>query len=104
MKKIQLFLVVFNRRWSDFCEKLDMCRREFSPEMVHDLRVSMRRMLAAIEMARTVSPHPHLQKFRRAFKGHIDDLDELRDTQVMLVEVSENIQAISSLKSFQGYL
>ncbi len=104
MKKIQLFLVVFNCRWNDFSEKLDMCRTEFSPELVHDLRVSMRRMLAAIEMARTAYPHPHLQKIRRAFKDQIDDLDELRDTQVMLVEVSENIQNLPSLKSFQGYL
>ena len=84
--------------------QVKICRNEFSEEAVHDLRVSARRLLAILDIARTFDPHPYLQKARRALKDQIDDLDDLRDVQVMLVEVSEAPENFLDLKPFEIHL
>jgi CHAD domain-containing protein len=71
--------------------ELKACRGEFSEAAVHDLRVAARRLMACLGLARALDPHPRLQKTRRILKAQIDELDDLRDCQVMLVQVTENL-------------
>lgn len=99
-----LLLDSLNARWFAFRTELKTCRKEFSEEAVHDLRVSTRRLLAALDLLHAVIQHPLLQKSRRIFKDHLDNLDELRDTQVLLADVSESIQNIPTLKIFWKFL
>jgi CHAD domain-containing protein len=98
------FHEIFDERWKSYSEELKTCREEFSAEAVHDLRVATRRLLAVIDMARLIEPHPRLQKARRTFKNQLDDLDELRDTQVMLAEISEWIEEFPALRPVQTKL
>ena len=92
------------QRWDDYRGQSKTCRREFSEEAVHDLRVAARRFMAVLDIVRTIDPHPRVQKTRRSLKSQLDDLDELRDVQVMLVEVSESIEHMPSLQPFQVHL
>jgi CHAD domain-containing protein len=87
----QLFLLTFQDRWEKFGLQLETCRGEFSEAAVHDLRVAARRLMACLGMARALDPHPRLQKTRRLLKTQIDELDDLRDCQVMLVQVTGNL-------------
>jgi CHAD domain-containing protein len=73
------------QRWDKFTIRLDRCHNGLSEQNVHDLRVSMRRMLAILVMARAVMPGLKSKGLRRELKSHLDNLDELRDTQVMLL-------------------
>jgi CHAD domain-containing protein len=91
-------------RWKIYRSELKRCQREPSEEAIHDLRVATRRLLALVDMLRAISSHPRLQKLRRTFKNQLDSLDELRDTQVMLVEVSETVNDLPELALFYEYL
>lgn len=100
----QLLLEALENRWRNYRAELKRCRVEFSNEAVHDLRVATRRMLALIQLLNSISPRPRLQKLTRAFKEQLDDFDELRDTQVILAELSEILHELPQLKDFQKNL
>jgi CHAD domain-containing protein len=94
----------YDERWKKYRGQYKTCRMEFSEEAVHDLRVTARRMLAVLDIARGLRPHSRIQKARKDLKDVIEELDELRDVQVLLVEISENIEFLPELKSFQKSL
>ena len=100
----QFLLEAMDQRWKNYRAELMRCRSEFSNEAVHDLRASARRMLALIQLLNFLSPRPRLQKLNRAFKDQLDEFDDLRDTQVILAEISETIQELPQLQGFQEYL
>ena len=95
---------VLEQRWRDYRLQFKSCRRAFSEEAVHDLRVASRRFLAVLDIVRDVDPQPFVQKTRRFFKDQLDELDELRDVQVMLVVLAENLPAVPELLNLQPYL
>lgn len=92
------------KRQGKYKALLKYARKQFSPEAVHDLRVAIRRLLALLELIREVSPQPHLKPIRRALKAELDHFDTLRDTQVMLAEISERMTDLPGLADFQAYL
>jgi CHAD domain-containing protein len=100
----QLLLAALDNRWKNYRAELKRCRAEFSNEAVHDLRVAARRMLALVQLLNSISPRPRLQKLSRAFKDQLDEFDDLRDTQVILAEISETIQELPQLQKFQYHL
>lgn len=100
----QFLLEALDQRWKNYRAELKRCRTEFSNEAVHDLRSSARRMLAFIQLLNTISPRPRLQKLNRAFKDQLDEFDQLRDTQVILAELSETLQELPQLQEFYVYL
>lgn len=97
-------LSAYDLRWKNYRGQYKTCRIEFSEEAVHDLRVTARRLLAVLDIARALAPHPRIKKVRRELNDMIEELDELRDVQVMLVEISENLDALPELKVFQKSL
>jgi CHAD domain-containing protein len=66
--------------------------------------VATRRLLAVMDFVRQLDPQPPMQKIRRVLKDQVDSLDDLRDTQVMLVEVSESLADFPQLKPFEKHL
>jgi CHAD domain-containing protein len=75
--------------WEQYRAELKRTRSEFAEEYVHDLRIAIRRLIAAIEMGRAVAGQKKMKKSRRLLKSHLDDFDTLRDVQVQLVIVEE---------------
>jgi CHAD domain-containing protein len=99
-----LLLGALEERWENYRTQLDRCRAEFSNEAVHDLRVATRRMLAYIQLFNSIAPRPRLKKLKRAFKDQLDEFDDLRDTQVILAELSKFLQELPQLHDFQKHL
>ncbi len=99
-KAEKLLLVSIEERWKNYRVQLKTCRREFSEEAVHDLRIAARRLLAVLDIVRALDPHSRVQKARKALKNQLDSLDDLRDFQVMLVDVVETIETLPQLKPF----
>jgi len=91
-------------RWDKYTQELARCREAFSEEAVHDLRVATRRLLALIDLIGVLYPNVQVQKLLLTFKDQLDSYDDLRDTQVMLLEVGQRVQAIPSLATFQRFL
>lgn len=104
METDSILLSAFDERWKKFRAQHKACRMEFTDEAVHDLRVTSRRLLAVLGLAKVLVPHPRVRKARQIIKQMIEDLNELRDVQVMLVETSENIEMTPELKPFRKFL
>lgn len=100
----QLLLEALDRRWETCLAEFTCCRAEFSNEAVHDLRVALRRLLSLIRLLNSIEPRPRLRKLSRALKTQLDEFDELRDTQVMLAEISGTIHELPALKPLQLHL
>lgn len=91
-------------RWDKYKTGLKTCRKEFSEEAVHDFRVAARRLLSTLGLLRAVMQDPRIQKMRRVLKDQLDDLDELRNVQALLADISEVIHDNPALEPFQEYL
>jgi CHAD domain-containing protein len=72
-------------RWHRFQMQLRRVRRSSTEASVHDLRVSMRRLMATVDMIRTVIPEDGLQKARRSLRKHLKEFNQLRDTHIQIL-------------------
>ena len=97
----QLLLDTLDDTWDKYRTKLKQGRAEFSEETVHDLRVVTRRLLALIQLLQSICPRSPLKKMRGAFKDQLDELDGLRDTQVILAAISKTLPELPQLQGFQ---
>lgn len=104
MKETDVLIEILEKRWKQCRAEQKRCREDFSEEYVHDLRVALRRLLAALDIAQTLAPQKRTQKLRRDLKNQIDEFDDLRDTQVLLSDVSEFIHEIPALRVFKKTL
>jgi CHAD domain-containing protein len=100
MKSQQLLLPSLDTRWKKYQTELIKCRAEYSEESVHELRVATRRLLAVLELLRAINPNPGILKLRRTLKDRLDSLDEVRDIQVILVEVNKTNKKMPELEHF----
>ncbi len=100
----QLLLDALDKRWKNYRAELKRCRADFSNEAVHDLRITARRMLALIQLLNSIAPRPRLQKLSHAFKDQLDEFDDLRDTRVILAEISETVHELPQLQKFRYHL
>ncbi len=98
-----ILLDAVDTRWKKYRSELKTCRAEFSSEAVHNLRVAVRRLLAIFGLLRSVIHHPRIQKIRRELKDQMDYLDELRDVQVLLADISEFVHEVPELTPFHEY-
>jgi CHAD domain-containing protein len=99
----RMFLDALNQRWDVYRNQLQAGREQISEESIHDLRVAVRRLLAMLSMLRTVDAHAPTRKMRRLLKNQLDELDELRDAQVMLLEMANMLENIPHLAPIQIY-
>ncbi len=82
------------QRWKEYRSLLKASRTDVSEIAIHDLRVSGRRMLGALEIVRAVQPTARVRRVRRSIKSILDALDDLRDVQVMLLELSKTPESL----------
>ncbi|HLO32670.1 MAG TPA: CHAD domain-containing protein [Anaerolineales bacterium] len=99
-----LLLDLLDRRGATYGEKLKGCRDDFSKDAVHDLRTSLRRLLAALQVVAFFTSRSRAQKLSDRLEEQLDDFSDLRDLQVLLDKVSENINTLPELEPFQDYL
>lgn len=90
----------FDALWDKYHKRLAACRADAGEEAVHKLRIGTRRLLASIELFQTLAPQRELRKLGKALKAQLDSFDELRDTQVMLLEMASAIEKLPELYPF----
>jgi CHAD domain-containing protein len=93
-----------DQRWEKYRSALKASRAEFTETTIHDLRVSTRKLLAALEFVRSLSPRPVFKKLRRKLKNQLDGFDKLRDVQVMLADIASNNEILHELAPLHEYL
>jgi len=99
----KLLQTTLERLWAKYIKRLHACRVEASEPAVHKLRISLRRLLAFIELLQILSPHSKLRKLRKNLKAQLDGFDELRDTQVMLADLLD-LTSLPEIAPFLDYL
>jgi CHAD domain-containing protein len=104
MQTTELITKSLDKRGRKYRQALNRARSDFSEDAVHDLRVATRRLLALLDLVRTIGADSPVRGLRRDLKAQLDSLDPLRDTQVMLKEVGEQIDALPSLVRFRADL
>jgi len=92
MKQFAEFLS-FDKTWTAFSKAWKKSRANASEESIHDLRVSVRRLIATLELTRTLSRHAELQKLQRSLRKILKGMGPLRDIQVQLENISKMAQA-----------
>ncbi len=97
-------LLALTKRWETYQTQLKLCQEEASNLAVHDLRVATRRLLSVIEILRNIHPGAALQKVRKNLKIQLDNMAELRDTQVILAELAKVEEALPEAKPFLLHL
>lgn len=90
--------------WQKYSRRLDQCQQSADEDAVHKLRISCRRLLALLQLLQALAPQPALQKLRKRLKAQLDNFDKLRDTQVMLLEVADNLDSLPELAAYYRYL
>lgn len=96
----KLLLDALDNHWTRYRKRLKTCRDDISEDAVHELRIATRRLLSLIELIRTLVPQRQLNKLRKILKTQLDGFDELRDTQVMLIEISNTVDTLPELTPF----
>ncbi len=76
------------RQFRQYRKRVRLCRRKFSKKAVHDLRVSIRRLLATVELVGGFLPARRAKRVRRVLKHELDAFGELRDLQVQLSQLA----------------
>jgi CHAD domain-containing protein len=104
MDSKELLLDSLDERGARYEEKLKLCRDNFSKDAVHDLRTSIRRLLATLDVIAFVTATSRVEKLSDRIKEQLDSFSDLRDIQVLLGKVEENINTLPELEPFQNYL
>lgn len=73
-----------SERWLTVVARTEKARSKPTEKAVHDLRVAIRRMLALLDMVKTIVPKSGGGKIRTELKTHLKALSVLRDTQVQI--------------------
>lgn len=97
-------LASFDALWQKHAKRTNRCQQTASEDAVHKLRISCRRLLALIQLLQALAPQPALRKLRKHLKAQLNSFNELRDTQVMLLKVSDSLDALPELAAYHRYL
>ena len=99
-----LLLKMLDLRCQKYQECFKLCRKDFSKEAVHNLRVATRRLLTMLEIIEMLFLGMKGRKLRRELKRQLDRLDELMDTQVQIAFVEEEMPEVEDISAFIKYL
>ena len=99
-----LLLDSLDERSATYAKQVKRCRDEFSTDAVHDLRTSIRRLLAILDVVAFMTSASKIKKLSGRLKDQLDGFSDLRDMQVMLDKLQQDVNALPELEPLQGYL
>lgn len=87
------------------CRKeLKACQERFSVESVHEFRIATRRLLAMLDLLAGLISPTRVKTIRDALKEHLDNFDDLRDTQVQIGIVATMTRRFAASAPFHAWL
>jgi CHAD domain-containing protein len=89
--------------WGRYRRASKRAKSKITEESVHDLRVSLRRLEAAMDLIRPLADDP-MQKARKKLERFFSSLNRLRDVHVQLLAVNNLIDAYPDIRVFQKKL
>ncbi|MGB2960385.1 MAG: CHAD domain-containing protein [Bacteroidota bacterium] len=89
-----------DERWRNFTVQVERTKRRSSEASIHDLRVSVRRLMATVDIVLAIMPDVRLLKARRTLKKHLRAFGELRDVHIQIIQLQELVRQFPVLKPF----
>jgi len=81
----QFLLGLLKKRWRGYRRELKRCRRKCSEQAVHQLRVSIRRLLSLLDLLARIVEIKHLRFAENILKKNLKAFARLRDTHTQLL-------------------
>ncbi len=85
-----LLLASLDQRWKKYLRELHRCKRSFTEEAIHDLRVATRRLISTLVIIEILIPDERVGRMRRRLKRLFDAMSPLRDVQVQMLKVEKS--------------
>ena len=99
-----LLLRSLDENRATYQQQVKACRKKFTKKSLHDLRISMRRLLAMLTVVDYFIDNTLAGKLSNSIKKQLDGFGDLRDLQVMSRKVAEHLDDAPALAPFQSYL
>lgn len=80
--------------------RLQEARARATETAIHDLRVSLRRLIAALELARDIVPEPGIPALRRKLRKTLKQFNALRDVHISLLAMTGVRASVPSVRSY----
>lgn len=91
-------------QWSRHRKRIKICRKNATESSIHELRTSTRRLLSILDLCQLILPLPILSGLRKQLKAQLDQLDYLRDIQVMIEDSSALLPVLPELEDFHHHI
>ncbi len=104
MKNNPSFNSILRCEIKTYKKRLQSCQRKICTESVHKLRISLRRLLVLIALIHYLAPQTELSKPQKRLKRQLDDLDEMRDIQVMQETLESEMPSLMEIEPFLKHL
>jgi CHAD domain-containing protein len=92
--------LALDERWRRYRKAFDRCRKKFSEDSVHQLRVETRRLIALLDLLHPLIKQKDLEAVRRGLKKFFRRFARLRDTQVQLAFVEQRRRRFPEVRQF----
>jgi CHAD domain-containing protein len=95
---------LLDQRWRRFRKAWSSCRRRFSEESVHQLRVEARRLLAFLDLLQVLVHGREVRALQEAVRKLLKRFARLRDTQVQILFLQPHEERLAAARAFAGRL
>lgn len=92
------------RRWRSYRRRAKRCRKVFSETSVHQLRISLRRLIAVLNLLRALLPATNLKRIRQSLQKQLSRLSRLRDAQIQMQYLDELEPTYPQVRGFRREL
>jgi len=91
-------------RWARFSQELARCRRKPTEPAIHDLRVAMRRLLAAMNTVDQLLPGRYFRRSSNELRKHLKAFNNLRDVHVQLLALRGLRRRFPLVRQYEAFI
>jgi phosphohistidine phosphatase len=92
------------REWNGYSKRLQEFQQKASVKNVHDLRVSIKRLMTSMELIEQFNPDNAVRRARITLKDQLSELSDLRDVHVEMVTIHGYLKQLPEIKQFHNGL
>ncbi len=91
-------------RFGVFMVRLRQARRRATEPAIHDLRVSMRRLIAVLDLAGEIVPDAGMPSLRRRLRKSLKGFNAVRDIHISLLAMGALQRSVPTVRAYMGAL
>lgn len=95
---------VLDQRLGVFLLRLRQARTKATEPAVHDLRVSMRRLIAVLDLAKEIAPDAGIPSLRKKLRRSLKSFNAMRDCHISLLAMTAMRRRVPAVRSYVVHL